>query len=174
MSSLPAVHLEDIIQDLGGCGRFQIILTFIVHTMKGVVCFTMVAMTFGAAVPDWWCLDDLIGKNTSDVLGNKSLPQFQSCSYGNGTKVCSIFLYADSMKTVVTEVGIFLSLCFIIFFSRKKVFTPIKEPRKKKQLFDAFSYKTEGYHEGTQKEITSQLEAYLVILSSKTYVWKTS
>ena len=173
MSSLPAVHLEDIIQDLGGCGRFQIILTFIVHTMKGVVCFTMVAMTFGAAVPDWWCLDDLIGQNTSDVLGNKSLPQFQSCSYGNGTKVCSIFLYADSMKTVVTEVGIFLSLCFIIFFFfKKKSFYPYK--RTKKKIFDAFSDKTERYHEGTQKEITSQLKAYLVILSSKTYVWKTS
>ncbi|MEW8366525.1 MAG: hypothetical protein AB2700_09830, partial [Candidatus Thiodiazotropha taylori] len=116
MSYLPAVHLEDIIQGLGGCGRFQVILTFIVHTMKCVVCFTMVAMTFGAAVPDWWCLDDLIGHNTSDVLGNKSLPQFQSCSYGNGTNDCSTFLYADSMKTVVTEVGMSLDCALLLFF----------------------------------------------------------
>ena len=108
MSAAPAVHLEDVIQDLGGCGRFQIIFGFIVHAMKCVVCFTMVAMVFGAAVPDWWCMDDLIGQNISDVhvLGNKTLPQYQSCSSGNGTNVCSNFLYADSMKTVVTEVGI--------------------------------------------------------------------
>ena len=103
--SSTSIHLEDVIKDLGGCGRFQIILVFIVHTMKCVVCFTMVTMVFGAAVPDWWCMDDLIGRNTSDVIGNKDLVQFHSCSSGNDTRTCSNFLYDGTMKTVVTEVS---------------------------------------------------------------------
>ena len=102
--SSSSVHLEDVIKELGGCGRFQIILVFIIHTMKCVVCFTMVTMVFGAAVPDWWCMDDFIGQNVSDVIGKKNITQFQSCSSANGTKVCSNFLYADTMRTVVTEV----------------------------------------------------------------------
>lgn len=36
---MDAFDTDDIIELAGGCGRFQVLLTFIVHSMKCVVCF---------------------------------------------------------------------------------------------------------------------------------------
>ena len=104
MSSAVALHLEDVIQDIGGCGRFQIILSVIIHSMKCIVCFTMVFMAFGAAVPDWWCMDEFLEQNSTAVPTTTNITQYKSCTAFNGTKQCSSFFYADTMKTVVTEV----------------------------------------------------------------------
>ena len=119
MTAGSGVNLEDIIKSIGGCGRFQITLSVIVHSMKCIVCFTMVAMVFGAAVPDWWCIDETIGQNASDVIESHNSSQYESCSLVNETKSCSKFHYDDTMRTVVTEVRIiklkYLKLRFLVF-----------------------------------------------------------
>ena len=104
MSSASGLHLEDVIKDIGGCGRFQITVSIIVHSMKCIVCFTMIFMVFGAAAPDWWCMDDLIGQNISDVTWKHNVSSYQSCESHNKTETCSRFHYDDSMKTVLTKV----------------------------------------------------------------------
>ena len=116
MASASGAHLEDIIKDIGGCGRFQIVLSTIVHSMKCIICFTMIFMIFGAAVPDWWCIDDLIGQNTSDVIGNSTLSQYKSCTADNATKPCTKFLFDDEIRTIVTKVFIihFITLYLIL------------------------------------------------------------
>ena len=111
-------QLEDVIKDIGGCGKFQTILSVIIHSMKCIVCFSMLAMVFCGAVPDWWCMDDLIGQNFSDIIGNKSVPQYKSCQSGNGSQTCSAFLYDGSIKTVVTEVCLIQFCPFILYFSK--------------------------------------------------------
>ena len=104
MSSASGLHLEDVIQSIGGCGRFQITLSVIVHSMKCILCFTMIFMVFGAAVPDWWCMDDMIGQNASDVTWKHNVSSYKSCKSHNETETCSRFHYDDSMKTVITKV----------------------------------------------------------------------
>ena len=104
MASASGIHLEDVIKDIGGCGRFQITVSIIVHSMKCIVCFTMIFMVFGAAVPDWWCAADMIGQNTSDVAWKHNDSSYQSCKFHNKTETCSRFHYDDSMKTVITKV----------------------------------------------------------------------
>ena len=146
MSSAAKVHLEDVIQDVGGCGRFQILLGFIVHSVKGVVCFTMVFMVFGAAVPDWWCVDDIVDQNITAIFGRRNISQYQSCTAFNGTKQCSSFLYADAMRTVVTEVNIYSVM-------RKRVFGHMQTLRARISLASAQS------DQGLRCPLTELLEA---------------
>ena len=131
----PDANLEDLIENVGGCGRFQIALSFIVHSMKCIVCFTMVAMVFGAAVPDWWCLDDVNERNVSDLISSQNTSQYKTCEPVNATKVCSKFRFADTMRTVVTEVRTVISQNYrttklhIIFIGRTiDLFARLVEP----------------------------------------------
>ncbi|XP_060576896.1 organic cation/carnitine transporter 2-like [Ruditapes philippinarum] len=94
------LQLEDLLEQSGGCGRYQIILCFIVHSMKGIVCFSMLFMTFGAAKPDWWCVNDFDGLN---VTYTTDMPQYKSCVAANGTSSCTKFIFDDSMSTIVTQ-----------------------------------------------------------------------
>ena len=48
-------YLENIIDDLGGLGRFQWILIIIVLGSKISVAWSTLMMTFGGAVPEWHC-----------------------------------------------------------------------------------------------------------------------
>ena len=98
-------QLEDVIKDIGGCGRFQCILSVIIHSMKCIVCFSMLAMVFCGAVPDWWCIDELPSHYDGDIVGNRTLSHYKSCTTGNGSGTCTTFLYVGSISTVVTEVG---------------------------------------------------------------------
>lgn len=94
------MQLEDLIEQTGGCGRYQVILCIIVHSMKTVTCFSMLLMVFGAAKPDWWCANDLEDLN---VTFTHDMPQYKSCTFNNGTSSCTKFVFDDSMKTVATQ-----------------------------------------------------------------------
>jgi len=37
--TMDKVDLDDIIEQAGGCGRFQVLLTLIIHSTKCIVCF---------------------------------------------------------------------------------------------------------------------------------------
>ena len=93
---------DDVIHELGGCGRFQVRMALLVHFMKTIVCWSLTSMIFVSAVPKWRCLDDDI----LDVSGNFENVTFaKSCSTGNGTK-CASYEFSTEMRTIVSEVRI--------------------------------------------------------------------
>ncbi|KAL4239284.1 hypothetical protein ACF0H5_000101 [Mactra antiquata] len=95
------MKLENALKQTGGCGRYQILLTLIIHSMKCIVCFTMVFMVFGAAKSDWWCIE---GLNEDNVTFTTDLPQYLSCTLFNSTQPCTKFYFDESkITTVISE-----------------------------------------------------------------------
>jgi len=94
---------ENLLGETGGCGRYQKLLTSMVHLVKTAPTFTQLFMVYGAAVPKWWCADGQSGNWTTSSSNESSLRQ---CDYvENGlTRKCSTFMFDDSMSTVVSEV----------------------------------------------------------------------
>ena len=91
---------DDIIHELGGCGRFQIRMALIVHIMKTVICWSAMSMIFVTATPKWWCADDITGGNMTDNITTSTL---KMCTTRNGSK-CTKFEFAQDMRTIVNEV----------------------------------------------------------------------
>ena len=92
------IHLEDLIKAAGGCGRYQIILAVIVHSMKCVVCFSTLFMVYGAVTPNWWCIEETLGNLTTNDRVLKA------CTIGNGTS-CTKFKFENTANTIVTQVS---------------------------------------------------------------------
>ncbi|KAL4240698.1 hypothetical protein ACF0H5_001490 [Mactra antiquata] len=92
------ILLEDIIRDLGGCGRFQWITAIIVQVSKSIASWSMLAMTFNGQEPDFMC--------SKGDMGNSSVNQsvFDNvCHAVNQTDNCDGYIFDDDMSTVVNE-----------------------------------------------------------------------
>ena len=104
---------DDILQQLGGCGRFQVIISTIVQSMKLVVCWSMVANSFLAYVPEWSCipdgLKDGITTDATNITGGFTpISQNESdfvkmCNIPSDGK-CRNFHFDSRIKTLVSEV----------------------------------------------------------------------
>jgi hypothetical protein len=72
---------DQIIEEIGGCGRFQMRMSIVAHVMKTLVCFSAVSMVLVSQTPDWWCEDESKYSNVSSCV-----------QYENGTQqlVCSL------------------------------------------------------------------------------------
>lgn len=94
---------DKIIEDLGGCGRFQVRMSVIVHVMKTIVCFSFINMIIVTNTPSWYCADDLdlekLTLNRTDLTGNEKL-----CFSANQTG-CGSYLFEEGLNTVVEEVA---------------------------------------------------------------------
>jgi hypothetical protein len=116
------VSPDQIIQDIGGCGRFQVRMVVVVHLIKTVVCFAFSSMIIISAPTIWWCNDDLLTNNTTScaVLLNPrnesalSYCHIKNCYTANNTE-CKSFGYDRRLTTVVGEVCILLS-SYIVYF----------------------------------------------------------
>ena len=98
---------DEILEHLGGCGKFQWRLTVLVHGMKALVCWSMMSMVLMAAKPPYVCGDDDdFQKNESFVHVNVSTGSENVCVNLNGSS-CSNFKFVGEMKTIVSEVGTF-------------------------------------------------------------------
>ena len=106
MSKVATEHInrnpDDIIHEMGGCGRFQIRMAVIVHFIKIIVCWSTMCMVFVTATPKWICVH---GDLNSTVRNEENSSETKTCSVINGTK-CSTFEFSTEMRTVVSEVGI--------------------------------------------------------------------
>ena len=91
---------DDIIHEMGGCGRFQIRMAVYVHLAKTVICWSSMVMIFATATPKWWCTDGYVDGNMTD---HKNISA-KSCLNENGTR-CSSFEFKSDMQTVVSEVS---------------------------------------------------------------------
>ena len=102
------VEPEDVIASIGGCGRFQIVLSVVVHVIKTVVCWSFALLVFAIKVPKWVCLDSVTNGNESMSVvppsdGNWNVSGFKSCEIGNDTK-CTSFGFDRTLQTVSVEV----------------------------------------------------------------------
>ncbi|XP_071143321.1 solute carrier family 22 member 6-A-like [Mytilus edulis] len=101
MSSEVNEYLENVLENIGGCGRFQFFLNFFVLGTKTVVAWSTLMMSFGGVVPDWTCT-----WNTDS--GDKYMPNstfVKQCSISNSTinPICSSRQFDSSKSTVVSE-----------------------------------------------------------------------
>lgn len=71
---------EEILEKIGGCGRFQIWLSIITHCMKLPVVPTMNLMLFSIATQGWWCLDKSDNLNTTSSTSSDKYSQGSNAS----------------------------------------------------------------------------------------------
>ncbi|KAL4216981.1 hypothetical protein ACF0H5_023438 [Mactra antiquata] len=104
---------DDVLQRLGGCGLFQVLLCLVVHCMKLAVAWGMGSNSFFAFVPRWRCSDILPVENVTSGLNNDlvyhnanltSTTEYwnQKCQLPTGEK-CQNFEFEDSIHTIVSR-----------------------------------------------------------------------
>ncbi|WAR11431.1 OCTL-like protein, partial [Mya arenaria] len=96
---------DEVIEELGGCGRFQWRINVIAHLMKTIICFSTTGMILISATPRWRCADSkLCTNNTLMESFNESAASvcpIKTCSIGNSS--CQNIQFEDRMKTMVTD-----------------------------------------------------------------------
>ena len=95
---------DDVIHELGGCGRMQIRIVLMVHIIKTIICWSLMSMVFVNATPkSWWCAENHIrfSENASESV---NISERVTCTIGNQT-TCSKFHFDTEMRTIVTEVS---------------------------------------------------------------------
>ena len=98
------IRPERILEKLGGCGRYQILLAGTLHSMKLTVAWSMYNMVFAAAVPHWSCAVNVTGR-LSDMEATVSNSSFaKTCVVDD--RPCAKFQFDTYMKTMASEVGI--------------------------------------------------------------------
>ena len=91
---------EELVNNIGGCGRYQWIISFLIHLAKTSVCWSMIHMTFNGQQPGYECES---WANTTGIRYEGT------CDPENYT--CDARVYSDDMNTIVNEVC--HSLCHI-------------------------------------------------------------
>jgi hypothetical protein len=103
------VRPDKIIEDIGGCGRFQVRMAIVVHLIKTIICFTVTGMIFISKTPAWWCEDEIIERNMTSCIADVDVngTSFDFCPKKacniNGA-ACSRVNFDRSLTTVATEV----------------------------------------------------------------------
>lgn len=102
------VKADDIIKEIGGCGRFQWRLNVVVHMINLIVCFSTNSMTIFSARPSWICSDD-VSCNASPDDNNATITSCPTkvCEHMNSTTSCKNFLFDTETRTMVSEVSAF-------------------------------------------------------------------
>ena len=105
---------DKIIEEIGGCGRFQWRLSALIHAMKTVVAFCMVASVIMSKKPTaWWCRTPYVVNATGIIVDatascasrpNATNCFLKTCRPGNASN-CETYEYDNSPSTLVTEVS---------------------------------------------------------------------
>ncbi|KAK3598872.1 hypothetical protein CHS0354_008621 [Potamilus streckersoni] len=93
--------IEDLIRELGGYGRYQILMTTIIHTYQAVQVFSMYAMTFAGAIPLWHCSDN-VNSSVNVFNDNENETVRVKACFLNGT-ACSTYQFDHKVNTIVSE-----------------------------------------------------------------------
>ena len=102
------VLLEDLLTDIGGCGKFQTILIVLIHCAKTISTWSMYHMTFTGQAPDFTCADNIDSETKTEAAYNFS-SDGSSCSSSNSSD-CTSFLYDGTIHTAVSEVSCLLCM----------------------------------------------------------------
>ena len=102
------VNPDEIIHDIGGCGRYQWRMSIVIHTMQICITWNILLMVFATNTPRiWYCddvSDDVIYKTNSTADSTKML--LKSCTTLNGT-TCTKFRF-EGADTLVSSVCYFI------------------------------------------------------------------
>ena len=79
---------DQIIKDLGGCGRYQLLISFIGHLMKVPITFSVVSTVLITVVPPWWC-DDIYGENMT--IYDSTISSVSNADFGRGSHNASMY-----------------------------------------------------------------------------------
>lgn len=98
---------DRVIEELGGCGRFQIRMSIVVHVIKTVVCFSVFSTIIMSKTPTWSCIDDVIPQNSTSCIASRNGSEVnicpkKACTLANGTR-CSKFAFEGKLNTIVSE-----------------------------------------------------------------------
>lgn len=93
---------EDLINDTGGMGKFQVAIIVCVTSCLVFVGWSMLLMSYAGIIPDYHCVTDdlsLLGSSSGGVRYDNS--SLNVCNI-NGTE-CSLYNFTGISRTVVTE-----------------------------------------------------------------------
>ncbi|WAR11336.1 ORCT-like protein [Mya arenaria] len=105
---------DEVIEELGGCGRFQWRLSIIAHLMKTLAGWSTVSMLLISATPPWRCMDNEHCNNATFMATSNdtaSVCPTKSCYHGNAT--CQNIQFDDGLNTIVTEYKLVCGMDFI-------------------------------------------------------------
>ncbi|XP_052816361.1 organic cation/carnitine transporter 2-like [Mya arenaria] len=95
---------DEVIDELGGCGRFQWRINVIAHLMKTIICFSITGLIFISATPKWRCVDNNVCTNDTFMKYSNDSDSFcppKTCTIGNNS--CQNIQFEDGLKTMVTD-----------------------------------------------------------------------
>ncbi|XP_046579792.1 solute carrier family 22 member 4-like [Haliotis rubra] len=97
--SMSSVHsFEDLIEQLGNPGRFQVTMILMLQMQEIPVAWATLMMSVFAKVPDWWCPGDF---NTTGGCSDCTNETYQYCPSNQST--CDNPYFDPQMATVVSE-----------------------------------------------------------------------
>ena len=94
---------DEVIHELGGCGRFQIRMALMVHLMNLIIVWSLHSMVFTTAAPKWQCAEETLYVSNESIKFSANSTWHESCEGQSGSP-CSQFMFTNDMRTIVSEV----------------------------------------------------------------------
>uniref|UniRef100_A0A0B7AZ05 Major facilitator superfamily (MFS) profile domain-containing protein n=1 Tax=Arion vulgaris TaxID=1028688 RepID=A0A0B7AZ05_9EUPU len=91
--------IEVLLNDAGGCGRFQIFLIICLFFNKFIVGWSMLQMSFAGLVPKWHCLSLNEVNTDNETLSACSL----STNVTGGSTICEGYHFLGPFNTIISE-----------------------------------------------------------------------
>lgn len=99
-------HLEELTENLGGCGLFQWLITLAVYCSSVVWSWSVVQMSFIGKDVGFRCISLKVNKSSLRFLNLSSLNMNGLC-HVDKSAFCSSFAFHNNMNTAVSEVSFF-------------------------------------------------------------------
>ncbi|XP_060587844.1 solute carrier family 22 member 4-like [Ruditapes philippinarum] len=94
--------LEQLIDDIGGCGLLQVIFCLLVHCSSFVSLWSVMSMSFIGYNPGFTCQTLELSFDLLSVLNTSNLSPEDLCSTGKDS-ACKTYVFANDMNTIVSE-----------------------------------------------------------------------
>ncbi|XP_053409324.1 organic cation transporter protein-like [Mercenaria mercenaria] len=108
-------QLEDLIEELGGCGLMQKLLCITIHCSCIITFWSILAMAFIGYDPGFTCHTLDVKLSSLSTLNISYLSTDRLCSVGS-TATCSSYIFRNSLNTVVSEWNLVCEKRWIVAF----------------------------------------------------------
>ena len=99
---------DEIIEDIGGCGRFQIRMSIVIHLIKTIVCFGFSNLIITTKTPSWYCVDESIEGNltlNSSFVNGTEVTRKEACYDQINKTKCENIVFENGLNTISSEVN---------------------------------------------------------------------
>ncbi|KAL4240146.1 hypothetical protein ACF0H5_000940 [Mactra antiquata] len=114
---------DKILEDLGGCGMYQIKMAVIIHLIKTIFNFTSNSLVIFTATPKWFCSSEDTRRNISTCFqefhgNNESISVCEhtkeQCYMSNTSQAnCNSFEFDGNFRTIVSQFNLVCDRAFI-------------------------------------------------------------